>query len=102
MTDWRAGLGPLGVWAHTELMTVGEAAGFASLVDELGYGALWLPETMGRDPFTHIAHLASHAESLVFATGIASIHHRLPGPMLQAANTLAEQTNGRFVLGLGV
>jgi len=90
------------VWAHTELMTVGEAAAFAALVDELGYGALWLPETMGRDPFTHIAHLADRTDSLVFATGIASIHHRLPGPMLQATNTLAEQTDGRFVLGLGV
>ena len=102
MTDWRARLGPLGVWAHTELMTVGEAAAFASLVDDLGYGALWLPETMGRDPFAHIAHLADRTSALVFATGIASIHHRQPGPMLQATNTLAEQTDGRFVLGLGV
>ena len=38
----------------------------------------------------------------MFATGIANIHHRLPGPMLQAANTLAEQTGGRFLLGIGV
>lgn len=102
MTDWRARLGPLGVWAHTELMTVGEAEAFAALVDELGYGALWLPETMGRDPFAHIAHLADRTTALTFATGIASIHHRQPGPMLQATNTLAEQTDGRFVLGLGV
>jgi probable F420-dependent oxidoreductase len=57
---------------------------------------------VGRDPFTHIAHLVDQTSTLVFATGIASIFHRHPGPMAQAANTLAEQSGGRFVLGLGV
>ena len=50
----------------------------------------------------HIAYLATQAKTLLFATGIASIFHRHPGPMKQAALTLAEQTGGRFVLGLGV
>jgi probable F420-dependent oxidoreductase len=57
---------------------------------------------MGRDPFAHIAFLADQTQSLIFATGIASIHHRHPGAMRQAANTLAEQSGGRFLLGLGV
>jgi probable F420-dependent oxidoreductase len=57
---------------------------------------------MGRDPFAHISLLAERTTSLIFATGIASIHHRHPGAMHQVANTLAEQTDGRFVLGLGV
>lgn len=102
MTDWRARIGRLGVWAHTDGMSVAEAAAFAARVDQLGYGALWLPETMGRDPFAHIAHLASSTDTLVFATGIANIHHRHPGAMVQAANALAEQTGGRFILGVGV
>ncbi len=102
MQEWRDRLGPLGVWSHTEGMAVSDAVAFTQLLDELGYGALWMPETMGRDPFAHIAHLGGQTSSLVFATGIASIHHRHPGAMVQAANTLAEQTDGRFVLGLGV
>lgn len=102
MRKWREQLGGLGVWASTDGMTAPDAVSFAVLVEDLGYGALWLPETMGRDPFAHIAHLANHARSLVFATGIANIHHRHPGAMLQASQTLAEQTEGRFVLGLGV
>jgi len=102
MTDWRTRLGTLGVWAPTDGMAVADAAALARLLEELGYGALWLPETMGRDPFAHIAHLADQATSLVFATGIANIHHRHPGAMLQAANTLADQTGDRFVLGIGV
>lgn len=90
MTDWRERIGRFGVWAPTDGMTSAEAVAFARLVEEVGYGALWLPETMGRDPFVHIAHLADHTTSLVFATGIANIHHRHPGPMVQATATLSE------------
>lgn len=96
------GLGRLGVWCTTDGMSAADAADFAVRVEQLGYSALWLPETVGRDPFAHIAHLAGHARRLLFATGIANIHHRHPGAMLQAANTLAEQTGGRFLLTLGV
>jgi probable F420-dependent oxidoreductase len=95
-------LGPLGVWATTDAMPVDAAVAFAGRVEELGYSTLWLPEAMGRDPFAHIAHLAGAAPRLRFASGIANIHHRHPGAMLQAANTVAEQTGGRFLLGLGV
>ena len=91
-----------GVWYFTDGMGADEAASFAARIESLGYSTLWLPDTIGRDPFTHIAHLAHATTSLIFATGIASIFHRHPGPMKQVANTLAEQTGGRFVLGLGV
>ena len=83
-------------------MSSGQAAETAARIESLGYSTLWLPDTMGRDPFAHIAWLASQTATLQFATGIASIFHRHPGPMMQVANTLAEQTGGRFVLGLGV
>jgi probable F420-dependent oxidoreductase len=91
-----------GVWTFTEGMTAGTAGEFAARLEALGYSALWLPDTLGRDPFAHIAHLARATTTLLFATGIASISHRHPGPMRQAANTVAEQSGGRFVLGLGV
>jgi probable F420-dependent oxidoreductase len=92
----------LGVWHFTDAMSLVEAEEFAGRIEQLGYSALWLPDTVGRDPFAHIAHLARGTSTLVFATGIASIFNRHPGAMKQAANTLAEQTAGRFVLGLGV
>lgn len=102
MTTWTDRIGRLGVWAGTDGMPVADAVGFAATLEGLGYGTLWIPETIGRDPFAHIAHLAGSATDLTFATGIANIHHRHPGAMLQASNTLAEQTGGRFVLGIGV
>ncbi len=98
----RDRLSTTGVWYFTDAMSSGEAAEAAGRIESLGYSTLWLPDTVGRDPFAHIAWLASQTESLQFATGIANIFHRHPGPMKQAANTLAEQSGGRFVLGLGV
>ncbi len=98
----RDRLSTTGVWYHTDTMSAGEAAEFAGRVADMGYSTLWLPDTVGRDPFAHIAWLASQVDTLQFATGIANIFHRHAGPMMQVANTLAEQTGGRFVLGLGV
>ncbi|MEL6893064.1 MAG: TIGR03620 family F420-dependent LLM class oxidoreductase [Actinomycetota bacterium] len=98
----RENLSTTGVWYFTDGMNAGEAAEFAGWIESLGYSTLWLPDTVGRDPFAHIAWLASQTSTLSFATGIANIFHRHPGPMKQVANTLAEQTGGRFTLGLGV
>jgi probable F420-dependent oxidoreductase len=102
MSSWLDRIGARGVWAPMDVLALGDAVRFAARLEELGYGCLWVPETVGRDPFVHIAHLAGAAPDLAFATGIANIHHRHPGVMLQAANALAEQTGGRFVLGVGV
>lgn len=102
LTNWRKQLGRLGVWSSTEGYAAAAAGDFARRLQEWGYTTLWLPEAVGRDPFVHIAHLSHSADSLLFATGIANLHHRLPGVMMQAANTLGEQTGGRFLLGIGV
>ncbi len=97
-----APLRTLGVWYFTDAMSAVEAATFAQRLETLGYSTLWLPETTGRDPFAHIGFLSAETSSLRFATGIANVFHRHPGMMKQAANTLAEQTDGRFLLGIGV
>ena len=99
---FRDRLRATGVWYFTDGMPAPEAGEFAARLESLGYSALWLPDTVGRDPITHIAYLATQTTNLIFATGITSIFHRHPGAMKQAALTVAEQTGGRFVLGLGV
>ncbi len=95
-------LGPLGVWYFTETMTTPEAGDFAQRLEQLGYAALWLPETLGRNPMAHAAYLFSRTERLIVATGIANIYHRHPGMAKQSQYTLAEQSGNRFLLGLGV
>ena len=95
-------LGARGVWWPTDAMPVGDAVEFARWLESLGYGALWIPETLGRDPFAHAAHLLGATSSLAIATGIANIFNRHPHSMRQAQLTLAEQSGGRFLLGAGV
>lgn len=94
--------GKLGVWTFMDNMTGPEAAAFARRVENWGYGTLWIPEAVGRDPFTFISYLAAHTEKLVFATGIANIYARDAMSLNAIHNTLAELYPGRFVLGLGV
>ena len=95
-------LGRLGVWAWLDAYTAPEAAAFAKRLEDWGYGALWIPEAVGRDPFSLIGYLAAHTESLVFATGIANIYARDAMTLKAVHKTLSEIAPGRFVLGLGV
>ena len=95
-------IGKLGVWYFTDAMSANDAADTAKRIEDLGYGALWIPETVGRNPFVHASWLLSNTSQLTIATGIANIYHREPGVTLAAQQTLAEQSGNRFLLGLGV
>jgi probable F420-dependent oxidoreductase len=83
-------------------MTAPEAASFAQKVEELGYGALWIPEARGRNSVVHSGWLLSNTKSLVVATGIANIFGRDAQAALGGWHCLNEQSDGRFLLGLGV
>jgi probable F420-dependent oxidoreductase len=95
-------LGRVGVWAWLDALSAADAAAFAARVEGWGYGALWMPEAVGRDPFALIGFLAAKTTSLVLATGIANLYARDPMAMRAARETLAEASQGRFVMGLGV
>ena len=91
-----------GCWTAPETLSAADTAAFAARVEQLGYAQLWLGETFGRDPFALAAHLGAVTSTLRLATGIANVYFRHPGSMKQGAYTVAEQTGGRFTLGLGV
>jgi probable F420-dependent oxidoreductase len=95
-------LGKLAAWHFTDTLGAADALGFAQRLERWGYHSLWIPEAVGRDPFAHAAWLLSGTQRLVLATGIASIYARDPNAMQAAQKTLAEQSGGRFLLGLGV
>lgn len=95
-------LGSFGVWTWLDAMPAEEAAEFAQRVEALGYDALWVPEAVGRDPFTLLGFLAARTTQLVFATGIANIYARDAMTVRAVRETLGELSGGRFVLGLGV
>ena len=95
-------IGKLGVWMFFDGFAVAETVQFVQELEQLGVAAVWVPEAAGRDPFTHLAVLAAHTESIRLATGIANIYARGAVAMRAACTTLQEASNGRFILGLGV
>lgn len=102
MTDSTDILGRLGVWAGLDGLSAPQAAEFASTIEAQGYGALWTPEAVGRDPFALIAYLGARTERITHATGIANIYARDAMTTRAVHKTLSEMLPGRFVLGLGV
>jgi probable F420-dependent oxidoreductase len=95
-------IGKIGIWFFLDGMNAADSVAFARKVEKHGYGAMWIPEAVGREPFAHAGYLAAHTEKIVFATGIANIYARDPITMSAASKTVAELSGGRFLLGIGV
>jgi len=96
-------LSKIGIWTFAlDLQPGARAREIAAQIEELGYGAIWIPEAMGREAFTNAALLLSGTKRAVIATGIASIWARDAMACAAAQKTLCEAYNDRFLLGLGV
>jgi probable F420-dependent oxidoreductase len=95
-------LGPLGVWGHLDSLDADAVCAYARRVDELGFAALWVPETVGREPFALLGMLAGETRSMLIGTSIVSIWGHDAQTTRMAALTLSEATGGHFVLGIGV
>jgi probable F420-dependent oxidoreductase len=103
MTKPSVNIGRVGIWyGSIDALPTSEAKRAAQLVEELGFGALWVAEAVGRDPFVSSAILLGATERLVLATGIANIYARDPMTMAAGQKTVAEAFPNRFLLGMGV
>jgi len=98
----RVALGRVGAWGHLDSLDAAAARAYARRVEELGYGTLWVPETVGREPFTLLGMLAGETSRLVLGTSIVGIWGHDAQTTRMASLTLSEATGDRFVLGLGV
>jgi probable F420-dependent oxidoreductase len=83
----------LGARASVELGRRAEA--------EWGYDAIWLAETNGPDSFTLAGALALATSRATIGTAIVPVYGRSPAVLAMSAGSLAQLTDGRFVLGLG-
>ena len=102
MTDTRTLLGPLGIWGLVSDIAATELRPAVAHVAQLGYGALWVGEGAGRDPFAQLAAVADVSGPMVLGTSIVNIFGRDAMASRMGAMTLHELTGGRFALGLGV
>ena len=66
----RMQIGRLGVWSWLDGMSGPEAADFSRRLEAWGYGALWIPEAVGRDPFTLLGYLAAQTGHLLNLSGV--------------------------------
>ena len=96
-------LGRVGIWTGAlDGVASAQAKIFAGRIEEMGFSTLWVPETVGRDPFVTAALLLGATSTLRVATGIANIYARDAVTMANTQRTLEEAFPGRFLLGLGV
>src|SRR3954447_22003547 len=103
MVASRVELGRIGIWTGVlDAVPSAEAQRIAGRLEELGFPTLWIPETLGRDPFITATRLLSSTSTLTIATGIANIYARDAVTMANTQRSLEEAFPGRFLLGLGV
>ena len=96
-------IGRYGIWTfQLDLVASAQAAEHVDELDELGFGAVWVPEAVGREAFTNAALLLRGGTDIVVATGIASIWARDAMAAAAAQKTVTEAYPDRFLLGLGV
>lgn len=91
-----------GVFLFSEGLAAPQLAAAVQRIEALGYGAVWFPEAVGREPFAKASFILAHTERLIAATGIVNIYGRDAMVSAMGQQTLNEQSGGRFLLGLGV
>ena len=96
-------IGRVGIWTfQLDQQPAARAQAAAAEIESLGYGAIWIPEALGREAFTHAGLLLAGTRRIPIATGIANIWARDAMAMAAAQKTLAEAYPDRFLLGMGV
>ena len=96
-------LGRVGIWTGTfDRLPATAVRTRAAELDELGYGTIWVPDAIGRDPFLASTLLLGGTDRIAVATGVASIYGRDPLAMRSVWEATSEAFPGRFLLGLGV
>jgi F420-dependent oxidoreductase-like protein len=78
-----------------------ETLAFVLEAEKLGLDVCWVAEAWGSDAPSVLGALAVRTERLLLGSGIIQLGTRTPVAIAQAALTLAEISEGRFLLGLG-
>jgi F420-dependent oxidoreductase-like protein len=79
-----------------------QALEFVLEAEKLGLDVCWVAEAWGSDAPSVLGYLAARTSRIRLGSGIIQLGTRSPVAVAQAALTLAELSQGRFLLGLGV
>jgi F420-dependent oxidoreductase-like protein len=78
-----------------------ETLDFALEAESLGLDICWVAEAWGSDAPSALGYLAARTDRMLLGSGVVQLGTRTPVAIAQAALTLAEMSEGRFLLGLG-
>jgi probable F420-dependent oxidoreductase len=96
MSTWSDTLGTVGVWrGFTEV-----DAAFASEIESLGYGALWLGYSPEAD-LEAVEQMLDATQRLHLATGVVNIWKADPAQVAASFHRIDAKHPGRFLLGIG-
>jgi F420-dependent oxidoreductase-like protein len=84
---------PAGNWRET--------MDFVLEAEKLGLDICWVAEAWGSDAPSPLGYLAAKTDRLLLGSGIIQLGTRTPVAIAMTAMTLAELSEGRFLLGLG-
>ncbi|MCU1643934.1 MAG: F420-dependent methylene-tetrahydromethanopterin reductase [Nocardia sp.] len=74
---------------------------FVVEAEKLGLDICWVAEAWGTDAPTPLGFLAARTQRILLGSGIIQLGTRSPVTIAQTAMTLAQLSEGRFLLGLG-
>ncbi|WP_433685324.1 LLM class flavin-dependent oxidoreductase [Nocardia sp. CA-119907] len=78
-----------------------ELTEFVVEAEKLGLDICWVAEAWGTDAATPLGFLAARTERILLGSGVIQLGTRSPVLIAQTAMTLAQLSEGRFLLGLG-
>ncbi|HEX7871494.1 MAG TPA: TIGR03620 family F420-dependent LLM class oxidoreductase [Sphingobium sp.] len=96
-------IGRVGIWSMAmRFGDKGQAAEAVAELDDLGYGALWVPGGIGGDLTGDLERLLSGSTRLTVASGILNIWKHEPADVAAWWTGLSADHQARVLLGLGV
>jgi probable F420-dependent oxidoreductase len=95
-------LGPIGIWGpELRFGDPVESLEAAAELEELGFGALWIPD-VGGPVLESVERLLRATSSVMVATGILNVWMHDAAEVAAGQTRLEREFPGRFLLGLGI
>ena len=95
-------LGKFGIWTRDfEYQSAAQMRESIQELEQQGWRAFWIPESLGREALTHAGYLLACTEQMHVINGIAQIWSRRAPWTYGAGLLLADAYPNRHVLGLG-
>jgi probable F420-dependent oxidoreductase len=96
-------VGTIGIWSGPlRRADPGETAEAAAELEELGYGALWIPGGRGGAVFADVERLLAATSRVVVATGVLNLWMHDAAEAAAEHDRLSAAHGRRFLLGVGV